>query len=133
MFSKSLAMIVAMMLVTAGFSFQSVYAQSQSPKASETRAKVADMGMRTKVEVKLSDGTKVKGRIGEINNQVFTISDEKSGKSNEIKYDEVMSIEKSSGGLSPVTWGIIGGAAAAAVIVGITVVKPVLCDGGAGC
>lgn len=40
-------------------------------------------------------------------------------------------MKKPGGGLSTRTWVIIGAAAAAAVIVGVTVIKPVLCDGGA--
>ena len=133
MISKTLAIILMVGLIGAGFTFQSAHAQTQSSGAQSARAKVIDMGTRTKVEVKLTDGTKTKGRIGDIKDQSFTVADEKSGASQEINYSDVTSIKKSSGGVSPVTWGIIGGAAAAAIIVGVTVIKPVLCDGGAGC
>lgn len=46
---------------------------------------------------------------------------------------DVTEVRKQKGGFSNLTWGIIAGAAVAAVIVGVTVIKPVLCDGGAGC
>ncbi|MGH9883533.1 MAG: hypothetical protein ACRD6N_19080, partial [Pyrinomonadaceae bacterium] len=73
------------------------------------------------------------GYISAKENDSFTVTDSKTGASQMLEYTSVASIKKPSRGLSPMTWGIIGGAAAAAVVVGFTVVKPVLCDGGAGC
>jgi hypothetical protein len=75
----------------------------------------------------------VKGYVGSAESDSFTVVDPKTGTSQTLAYSEVLSVKKPGRGLSPVTWGIIGGAAAAATIVGFTVVKPVLCDGGAGC
>ena len=133
MIRKNVAAMLTAILLSAGISFHSTHAQSLSSSAQSAKAKVADLGTRSKVEVKLSDGTKAKGRIGEINDQTFTVTDQKTGATQEINYNEVTSLKKSGEGVSPLTWGLIGGAAAAAVIVGVTVVKPVLCDGGAGC
>jgi hypothetical protein len=50
-----------------------------------------------------------------------------------VAYADVKEVKKPGGGLSTRTWVIIGAAAVAAVIVGVTVIKPVVCDGGAGC
>ena len=133
MFRNTLAIIIAVAVLTVGLTLQSAQAQSQSQSALAARATVSDLGIRSKVEVKITDGTKVKGRIGEIKDQSFTVADAKTGVSQEINYAEVTSVKKSNSGVSPLTWGILGGVAATAVIVGLTVIKPVLCDGGAGC
>ncbi len=53
------------------------------------------------------------------------------GSSQTVTYSEAMQVKKASSGPSSRTWIIAGAAAAAAVIVGVIVLKPVLCDGGA--
>ena len=66
MFRNTLAIIIAVAVLTVGLTLQSAQAQSQSQSALAARATVSDLGIRSKVEVKITDGTKVKGRIGEI-------------------------------------------------------------------
>lgn len=134
MFKKSLAMVLSATLLTVGFLSQSAFSQD-SKAIQEIQIKVAKLGVGrdARIEAKLLDGSKVKGYISAAENDSFTVTDSKSGAVQTIPYANVVSVKKSSRGLSPLTWGIIGGAAAAAIIVGVTVVKPVLCDGGAGC
>ncbi|HEX8352076.1 MAG TPA: hypothetical protein VF611_04080 [Pyrinomonadaceae bacterium] len=91
------------------------------------------MGTKTRVEVRLQDGTRLKGRIGAAGEDAFTITDSKTGAPRTVAYADVARVKKSGGGPSVRTWVIIGAAAAAAVIVGVTVIEPILCDGGAGC
>jgi hypothetical protein len=100
-----------------------------------TRAQVMKIGTgsKAKVEVKLKDDTKWKGYISDAGQDSFTLTDSKTGAAQTVNYSEVAQVKKSGGGLSTRSWIIIGGAGAAAAIVGLTVVRPVLCDGGAGC
>jgi hypothetical protein len=107
-------------------------AGAQTQLAETTRAKVQQLSVerRTRVEVKLQDDTKLKGYITQAGADSFSVTDAKTGTTRTIAYTEVTQVKKSSGGLSPLTWGLIGGAVAAAVVVGI-IVKPAVCDGGA--
>jgi hypothetical protein len=85
------------------------------------------------VGVKLKNSTKVKGYISAAGPDSFTVVDSKTGSSETVAYADVAQVNKSNSGLKARTWIILGGVAAAAVIVGVTVIRPVLCDGGAGC
>jgi hypothetical protein len=91
------------------------------------------VGDKARVEVKLKDGSKVKGVIRSATSDRFVVEQEKTRVDREIAFADVETAKKPRSGLKPRTWAIIGGAAAAAVVVGITVLYPVLCDGGAGC
>ena len=101
----------------------------------EARATVNAIGTgpKAKVEAKLKNKTKVKGTVQAITADSFTVIDEKTGSSQTVAFADIDSVKKPRTGLKPRTWIIIGAAAAAAVIVGTTVLYPVLCDGGAGC
>ena len=126
---KVFALLIAVALVVTPV----VQAQvGRSDSAEKTRAKVEELGTRSKVELKLVDGTKYKGRINSFDRTSVTIEDDKKPGTHTFTYAEITSIKKSAS-VSPLTWGLIGGAAAAAIIVGVTVIKPVVCDGGAGC
>ena len=137
MLKRTLAILVSGMITFAILGQQAILAQTlQGIDATQkTRAKVMQIGTgsNAKVEVKLNDGVKLKGYISAASNDSFTVNDAKTGSSQDVKYSEVAQVKKSGGGLSTRGWIIIAGAATAATIVGFTVVKPVLCDGGAGC
>ncbi|MEO7658576.1 MAG: hypothetical protein ABIV48_03085 [Pyrinomonadaceae bacterium] len=100
-------------------------------KLEKNRAVVRNVGAR--VEVKLKNGTKLKGHVEKAADDSFTLLDSKTGTRQSIAYADIDSAKNARSGLKPSTWIIIGAAAAAVVILSITVVKPVLCDGGAGC
>jgi hypothetical protein len=99
----------------------------------KSRATVQKIGLgrEARVEVKLRDQTKVKGYVSGAEEDSFTVTDAKTGTSQTVRYAEVASVKKPGHGLSTATWVIIGAATAAAIIIGVTVVKPVVCDGGA--
>jgi hypothetical protein len=99
------------------------------------RAKVQQIGVgqKARVHVRMRDNTKLKGYISASEQDAFTITDAKTGAAQKLSYGDVAEVKKTGGGLSPLTIGILAGAAATALIVGFTVIKPVLCDGGAGC
>jgi len=137
MFSRTLAMILSGALLAATCGLQAVRAQTArgAQYAEQARVKVQNVGtgQKARVEVKLRDNTKLKGYVSQAGADSFTVTDAKTGAATTVAYADVAQVKKSGGGLSPLTWGIIAGASAAALIVGLTVVKPVVCDGGAGC
>jgi hypothetical protein len=132
---KTLAVMLLGVLMTSTFGLQTVLAQTEKDLqvTEKVKTKVRELGVNDKkrVEVKLKNNTKFKGNINAINSDSFTLSDAKTGTTQTFAYSEVKEVKKS--GISALTWGIIGGVAAAAVIVSVTVLYPVLCDGGAGC
>ncbi len=119
-------------LLVYGLSYQPLYAQSlkEFQALEKSRASILKLGVgpTARVEVKLRDQTKVKGYISEAGQNSFTVVD-KMGTQHTLSYADVMEVKK-PGGTSTRTWLILGGVAAAAVVVGI-IVKPALCDGGA--
>jgi hypothetical protein len=78
-------------------------------------------------------GTKMKGYVSKMEADSFDLTDLNSGAIQTVAFAEVTQIKKLNGGSSKRTWFIIGAAAVAAIIIGVVVAKPALCDGGAGC
>ncbi|HEX8071601.1 MAG TPA: hypothetical protein VF546_16725 [Pyrinomonadaceae bacterium] len=134
MFRRTLAITFAGILLCTTLGRQPVRAQSatapQSVEAAHAKVQQLSVGRKTRVEVKLQDKTTLKGYITQAGADSFTLTDAKAGTSRAVAYADVAYVKKSGGGLSPLTWGLIGGAAAAAVIT-VIAVKPALCDGGA--
>jgi hypothetical protein len=128
---RTLAVVLSIMVLSTTI----VSAQTAGAASADAmRAKVQKLGTgeKARVEVKRSDNTKVKGYISASSDDSFSVTDPKTGTTTKLSYTEIVQVKK-SGGISALTWGIIGGAAVAAVIVAVTVISPVLCDGGAGC
>lgn len=105
-------------------------ADAQLVMKARTKVQTIGTGRAARVEVKLRDNTKLKGYVSAADENSFTVTDTKTGTTQTVAYADVAQVKKPGGGLSTRSWLIIGGAVAAAVIVGI-VVKPALCDGGA--
>lgn len=138
MLRRALAIMISGILCGLTLGYQPARAQTQdaNKSAEKARAAVQKLGVdpQRRVEVKLLDGTKLKGSISAAGDDTFNITDAKSGAPRTVAYADVAQVKKSGGGgLSTRGWIIIAAAAATAVIVGVTVVEPVLCDGGAGC
>lgn len=137
MFRRTFAIVLSGILLPTAFSLQSVSAQTgkETQSAVNVRARVQKFGVArdARVEVRLRDNTIVKGFISAIGQDSFTVTDSKTGTPHTVAYSDVNQVKRPGGGLSMRTLVIIGAVAVAAVIVGVKVVKPVLCDGGAGC
>ncbi|HQZ95149.1 MAG TPA: hypothetical protein PLP21_02465 [Pyrinomonadaceae bacterium] len=101
-------------------------------KARQAAAKIAVEGEHLG-EIKFRTGEKRKGRIISVNQDSFTLEPAKGGSAETIRFADVDSIKKSKKGLSEGAWIAIAAVSAAAVILTFTVIKPILCDGGAGC
>lgn len=138
MLKRVLAVMLTGMLVTMAIGLGPVNAQSfqsagtDDPRASKGRLDVVKLGVgeKARVEVKLRDNSKVKGYIGEANEDSFTVVDSKNGSEQRIAYADVQKVNKAGGGFSTRSWIILGAAVAGAVATWI-IVKPALCDGGA--
>jgi hypothetical protein len=124
-------------MIPTAVNFHVVSAQSSAADAhtEKVRTKVSRIGIgpRARIEAKLRDKTTLKGYISAVDHDSFTVTNVNTGNTTEVPYAEVDEVKKAGNGLSTRTWFILGGAATAAAIVGFTVIKPVVCDGGAGC
>ncbi len=134
MFKRTFALLVSVAILATSFAFQSVQAQGgqDTDAAAKARIKVETLGVGSsaRVDVKLVDGTKLKGYVSAKEQDGFTVTDSKTGATSIVRYAEVSEVKKAGGGPSSKTWIIIGSAVAAVVVTWI-IVKPVLCDGGA--
>jgi small nuclear ribonucleoprotein (snRNP)-like protein len=80
--------------------------RAQDAATAKVKAQVAKHEQkRDKVSVKLKDGSKLKGRITQRDDDAFTLTDTKSGATRSLTYTEVAQV-KSTGGLS--TWAKVG-------------------------
>ncbi len=134
MLRRTFALMLPAFLLGSTMGFKSVSAQSGRDSATAENARVAvqklGQGRDAKVEVKLRDNSKVKGYISATAEDSFVITDLRTGSSQTVAYADTLQVKKPSGGISR-GWIIGGAAAAAAAIVGVIILKPVLCDGGA--
>lgn len=136
MLRRALAIMISGMLWSSALGSQTAAAQGQESngRAEKARAEVRRLGVgpKSRVEVRLQDGTRLKGSISAAGEDAFTVTEQKTGATRTVAYSDVARVKK-PGGVSALTWVVIGVAAAAAVVVGVTVVGPAVCDGGAGC
>lgn len=131
LFKRIFALLVSAVILTTSVAFQSVQAQGpNSNAAAKARLKVDSLSANARVEVKLLDGTKLKGYLNSKDQDGFTIADSKTGATSVVRYSEVSEVKKAGGGVSTKALVIIGSAIAAGVVTWI-IIKPVLCDGGA--
>lgn len=136
MLKRTFALMILVFVAAAATGFHAGAQTTSDDQATQkVRTKVAKIGMgpKARVEARLRDRTKVKGYISAANQDSFTITEQNTGNPRELSYADVAEVKKPGGGFSIRTWAILGGAATAATIAGFTVLKPVLCDGGAGC
>ena len=101
MFEKSLSLVLAVLL-TGMITCVPAPAQSQAgkdPQQSEkVKAKVTKLGTgkQARVEVKLKDNTRLKGYIGEIAEEHFTLVDPKHGTVTPVPYEQVQQIKNTN-------------------------------------
>jgi hypothetical protein len=126
------AVLISCVMLAMSFAIQSVQGQAGTDAAARARMKIEKVGEgpNARVDVKLLDGTKLKGYISAKDQDSFTVTDRKTGASSVVRYAEVSEVKKSGGGFSTKSWIILGSVVAGAVITWI-IVKPAFCDGGA--
>ena len=133
MFKRTFAVLISGAILAASFAIPSVNAQGgRDTNAAKARVKVEKLGTgaNARVEVKLLDGTKLKGFVGTTDQDSFTVIDRKTGASSVVRYSEVSEVKKPGGGFSTKSWMILGSVAAGVIVTWI-IVKPAFCDGGA--
>jgi hypothetical protein len=136
LFTKIFAVMLCGVLLSLTSGVRQAGAQTTNyAETSQIRARVESIGagQNARVEIKLKNSTTVKGYINGAGPDSFTVVNSKTGSPETVSYADVAQVKKSNSGLKTRTWIILGGVAAAAVIVGLTVIRPVVCDGGAGC
>ena len=113
--------LVCLLLISANFSL--VSAQTDTDKTSKSIAKIKakvlafDTGEKKRVEVKMSDGTKLKGYISQAGEDSFTLTDFKTNQNTVIAFRDVKKVNNSWSTGNKIALAIVGGAAATAAIV----------------
>jgi hypothetical protein len=93
--------LLASVLVIASISMPVTAQQSNSDGATleKVKAKVAKIGVgeKAKATVKLKDGTKIKGYIGQAGSDDFVLRDRKTDAPTTIRYSDVAKVESNRG------------------------------------
>jgi hypothetical protein len=95
MFKKYLTAIVTVLVVNLFLCNVAFAKESNLERAEKTKAAIAKFGTGTdaKVQVKLYDGTKIKGYITEISSTGFSVMNEKTHAVNEVPYPEAKQVK----------------------------------------
>ena len=120
MFEKLIAaalVFVVTVTVVGSPLFATPKSQDKQDETQKLKEKVAKLGVSKKVELTLrQNGSKTKGTITKLDDTGFTVAEKKSGMNLTFSYDELKDI-KSEG--SATKWFVLGGVAAAVVILGV--------------
>lgn len=134
MFRRTLAVMLSGIILLTALAFQQVIGQTgaDTKAVEKVRASVQKIGVgpSARVDVKLQDRTTLKGYVSSADQDSFTVTD-KAGSTKTVTYSEASSVKKAGSGLSAKSWIIIGAAVVGAAITWV-IIKPALCDGGAG-
>lgn len=127
MFKKYLTLILTVLVINLALS-SVVFAETKTEKeakfAQKVKAEITKLGTGTeaKIQVKLKDGTKLKGYISNISEESFSVTDKKTGVSTEVPYPNAKQVK---GNNLSTGWKIaIGVGIALAVIIAIGVLAP---------
>lgn len=113
--------LICLLLVTANFSI--ISAQTDTDKNAESIAKIKKAvaergtGEKNRVEVKMLDGTTLKGYVSNADDDSFTLVDSKTKQSTVIAYSDVAKVKKRSKG-GNLGLGLAIGAGVGAVVLG---------------
>ena len=98
MLKKSLSFALVILLLNA-VSINSVYAGSKEEKEVRFAARVKEnvsklgTGKEARIAVNLRDKTKLKGYVSQINENSFTVVDEKTGNASEVPYSKAKQVK----------------------------------------
>jgi len=116
--SKIIVVVLTILVVNLGV-FGSIGTNERTNDLAKIKREVAKIGTGpdAKIDVKLKDGTKLKGYVSEIGNEHFIITDLKTGKETSVPYPQVKTAKAHRG------WILFAAGAAAVIIIGIVVAK----------
>ena len=101
MFKKYLTLVLTILVVNL-FLSAAVFADTKEEKTARFAEKVKTTivklgtGKDARVEVKLKDGTKLKGYVSQINENSFAVTDEQTGRATEIPYPNAKQVKSSN-------------------------------------
>lgn len=98
MFKKYLTLILTFLILNLSLSavaFAETKAEKEAKFADKVKVNVTKLGTGTeaKIQVKLKDGTKLKGYVSQINENSFVVTDEKTGVATEIPYPNAKQVK----------------------------------------
>ncbi|HRH40018.1 MAG TPA: hypothetical protein PKY82_00115 [Pyrinomonadaceae bacterium] len=98
MFKKYLTLILTVLLINLSLN-ASIFAETKAEKeakfAQKVKTQITKLGSGTeaKVEVKLKDGTKLKGYISNIGEESFSVTNDKTGAVSEVPYPNAKQVK----------------------------------------
>src|SRR5215204_1431571 len=102
MFRRTLTMVLAGMVLFTAFGIQHAGAQGMNDARAREKIKnkvqTIGVGGNARVEVKLNDGTNIKGHITEAQGDSFTVRDNMTGLDKTFAYSDTSSVKKAGGG-----------------------------------
>ena len=113
--------LIWLLLVTSNSAV--ILAQTSSEKDGSSAAKIKEAirnistGKNKRVSVKKKDGTKLKGTVGQTDNDSFTMTDSNTNQSVEILYSDVAKVSGRSSKGNKIALGVLIGAAAVGGII----------------
>ena len=131
MFQKHIPLLLAAALLSHVFAPQTFAAgqgETEVQRTAKVKAGVARRGTgeRSRVTVKLQDGTKLKGYISHAGEDSFAVTDDKTGQASTVAYRDVAQV-KGRGGLSTAAKiGIGVGIGVAVLILGLRAGGPII-------
>ncbi|HRH40017.1 MAG TPA: hypothetical protein PKY82_00110 [Pyrinomonadaceae bacterium] len=98
MFKKYLTIILTFLILNLSLSavaFAETKAEKEAKFADKVKVNVTKLGTGTdaKIQVKLKDGTKLKGYVSQINENSFVVTDEKTDVATEIPYPKAKQVK----------------------------------------
>lgn len=91
----SMLLIVLVMNMSVLTAFAETKTEKEAKFAEKVKANIIKLGTGTeaKVQVKLKDGTKLKGYVSQINENSFVVVDEKTGSPTEVPYPQAKQVK----------------------------------------
>ncbi|HRH44898.1 MAG TPA: hypothetical protein PKY82_24890 [Pyrinomonadaceae bacterium] len=98
MFKKYLSLFLTVLVINLSFSsvaFADTKIEKDAKFAQKVKTEITKLGTGTeaKIQVKLKDGTKLKGYISNIGEESFSVTDEKTGASTEVPYPNAKQVK----------------------------------------
>ncbi len=98
MFKKYLTLILTILFINLSFStvaLAETKPEKEAKFAAKVKLQIAKLGAGTesKVEVKLKDGTKLKGYVSNISTESFSVTDAKTGAITEVPYPNAKQVK----------------------------------------
>ena len=132
MFKKYLTFIITVLLINLTLS-TTAFAETREEKEAKFAEKVKvnitklGTGKDAKVQVKLKDGTKLKGFISKINDDSFTVSNETTGTETEIPYPKAKQVKGNNLSTGDKIWIAVGVTAVVLIVALSIIFKPQRC------